>query len=162
MHDGWVSIMFRPASMVLCCLHWVWMSWKSLFVVVVSNADLFCVCFWFNRQCASDRCESSRFQQENVAFELAPTRERGGHCRIEQSVYLFRVKCQMDNVDNVVVAWLVVVWSTTRNTGEGEERERERRARGREKKSAHDKFSINWNKHFTHKSSTGYLKQNLR
>jgi len=27
--------------------------------------------------------------------------------------------------------------------GEGEERERERRARGREKKSAHDKFSIN-------------------
>ena len=47
----------------------------------------------------------------------------------------------MDNVDNVVVAWLVVVWSTARNTGEGEERERERRAR--EKKSAHDKFSIN-------------------
>jgi hypothetical protein len=47
----------------------------------------------------------------------------------------------MDNVDNVVVAWLVVVWSTTRSTGEGEERER--RARGREKKSAHDKFSIN-------------------
>ena len=27
--------------------------------------------------------------------------------------------------------------------GEGEERERKRRARGREKKSAHDKFSIN-------------------
>jgi hypothetical protein len=49
----------------------------------------------------------------------------------------------VDNVDNVVVAWLVVVWSTTRNTGEGEERKRERRARGREKKSAHDKFSIN-------------------
>ena len=40
----------------------------------------------------------------------------------------------MDNVDNGVVAWLVVVWSTTRNTGEGEERESERRARGREKK----------------------------
>ena len=41
----------------------------------------------------------------------------------------------MDNVDNVVVAWLVVVWSTTRNTGAGRgEGEEEESGRERKKK----------------------------
>ena len=75
---------------------------------------------------------------------MAPTRERGGHCRIEQFVHLFRVKCQLGNV--VVHDWLLfgqqpkIQYEHTQT--EGGEKERGEREGERERSAHYDNFQL--------------------